>query len=316
MIRELLQHQARHLDHFFAHIDIKSIDELVSFIARSQGALFLTGVGKSGAIAQKLASTFVSTGHRAHFLCPTNALHGDIGIVSPGDIVLFLSKSGESDELLGLLPHLKGREVLTAILTANPRSRLAMRCEVVVPFPLVGELGPDEVIPTTSSALQLILGDIVALGVMNERGVSLEQFAFNHPAGQLGRRLTLRVEDIMLRTEDLPTCTPNQSLQEALLILTRKRCGCLLIVDQHQKLLGIFTDGDLRRYLQLREPEPLDQPMHLLMNRHPKTIKAEAGAHDALQFMNKGGPITELPVVRETRLIGLLKMHDLVRHGL
>ena len=315
-IRELLDRQAQSLAYFFDRVETDAIESLVDLLVESAGALYISGVGKSGAIAQKLASTFVSTGHRAHYLCPTNALHGDIGIVDHRDIVLFLSKSGESEELLNLLPYLKARGVALALLTAAPKSRLALASQIVIPFPLLGELGPNEVIPTTSSAQQLILGDLIAIRVMSARGIGLDQFALNHPAGQLGRRLNLRVGDLMLTQEQLPLCNAAHRLQDALLILTRKRCGCLLIVDHFDKLQGIFTDGDLRRHLQSDGSAPLEQSMGELMNRQPKTVAPDAGAYEALKYMNQSGPITELPVISNKRLVGLLKMHDLVRHGL
>lgn len=316
MVRSLLIQQQSLLEHFFKHVEVAPLEKLVEFVSSCRGSLFLTGVGKSGAIARKLASTFVSTGTASLYLSPQDALHGDIGNVHARDAVLFLSKSGESEELLSLLPHLKGRNVALAALVSAPKSRLALAVDLAVSLPLLREMGPHEMIPTTSCALQLIAGDVIALSAMQKSGTTLEQFALNHPSGQLGRRLSLRVCDLMLTGERIPRVGPELELKAALFELTRKRCGCLVIADNYQQLLGIFTDGDLRRLLQNFGATALDLPMHQVMNRKPKTICAAAGAYHALQEMEKNGPIAEIPVVQGSKLIGLLKMHDLIRSGL
>ena len=316
MVRSLLTQQHSLLDYFFKQVDVLALERLVEFVSECQGSIFLTGVGKSGAIARKLASTFVSTGTASLYLSPQDALHGDIGNVHARDAVLFLSKSGESEELLNLVPYLKGRKVSLAALVSAPTSRLALAVDLAVSLPLLREMGPHEMIPTTSCALQLIAGDVIALSVMQKRGTTLEQFALNHPSGQLGRRLSLRVSDLMLTGERIPKVGPELELKAALFELTRKRCGCLVIVDSAQQLLGIFTDGDLRRLLQNIGAAALEYPMHRVMNRHPKTISAATGAYLALQEMEKKGPIAEIPVTQGSKLIGLLKMHDLIRSGL
>lgn len=315
-IEQLLAQQAFLLNQFFAHVDAKSLQLLVEAIAQRSGSVYFLGVGKSGAIAKKLASTFVSTGTKAHYLSATDALHGDIGNVSHGDVVLFLSKSGESDELLSLPAHLRQKGAHLAALTIDGESRLAKAVDLVIKFPFVQELGPQEIIPTTSCIIQLIIGDIVALSVMQARGVTLEQFALNHPAGQLGKRLVLRVRDLMLTGDQMPTIEADETLSEGLLILTRKRCGCLIISNLENELLGILTDGDLRRHLQILGSTALELPLRELMNVSPRTISPEVGAYEALLEMESGDPVTEMPVVKKGRLIGLLKMHDLVRSGI
>lgn len=315
-IENLLKQQAFLLDQFFAGQDVKSLQQLVDLISRSSGSIYLLGVGKSGAIARKLASTFVSTGTKAHYLSATDALHGDIGNLGHGDIALFLSKSGESDELLALLPHLKQRGADLAAMTMDEKSRLASAVDLVIALPFSRELGPHEMIPTTSCICQLIIGDIVALSVMQTKGITLEQFALNHPAGQLGKRLTLRVENLMLTGDQIPISEAHEPLHQGLLTLTRKRCGCLIIANAQKELLGILTDGDLRRHLQQLGPSALERPLAELMNVSPRTISPKVGAYQALLEMESGDPVMEMPVVKADKLVGLLKMHDLLRSGL
>lgn len=316
MVVSLLSQQKQLLEYFFQNVDASELEKLAEFASCCAGSLFLTGVGKSGAIARKLASTFVSTGTASLYLSPQDALHGDIGNVRARDAVLFLSKSGESEELLNLLPHLKKREVALAALVSAPESRLARAVDLAVFLPLLKEMGPHELIPTTSCALQLIAGDVIALRAMEKCGTSLEQFALNHPSGQLGRRLSLRVRDLMLTGSQIPLVDPGQTLKIALFELTRKRCGCLVVANRARQLLGIFTDGDLRRLLQNRGTGALEHSLEQVMNRNPKVIDADASAYRALQEMENSGPIAEVPVLEESKLIGLLKMHDLVRWGL
>lgn len=315
-IEKLLAQQALQLKEFFARIDSRALQPLVDLITNCNGSLFLLGVGKSGAIARKLASTFVSTGTKAHYLSVTNALHGDIGCIEAHDVILFLSKSGESDELLSLPGPLRIKGAFLAALVANKKSRLAKAVDLAVEFPFDGELSPFQMIPTTSSTIQLIIGDVIALSVMQARGLTLEQFAHNHPAGQLGKRLTLRVSDLMLTGTQVPAVPPHVVLSEGLLELTHKRCGCLLVLGSENELLGILTDGDLRRHLQKLGPVALERPLRDLMNVHPRTIGPSVGAYQALLEMEKGAPITEVPVVSAQKVIGLLKMHDLLRSGL
>lgn len=319
MLKDLFEREKVALDYFFDHLDFKSVEFLFELLKSCKGMIILTGIGKSGLIAEKIALTMTSTGTRAYFLSPTNALHGDIGIVSKEDVFLLISKSGESEELLQMLPFLRNKGVKLVALISNPNSRLAKACDHIVVLPIEKELCPFDLVPTTSAVCQMIFGDVLAIALMKHKNFSLMEYAANHPAGKIGRKLTLRVKDLMLKEKDLPLCAPNDRLGDTLVELSNKRCGCVLIADKEKKLMGIFTDGDLRRALQTHGSKALDANMKELMTASPRFIKDEEMAFRALAIMEEDQkhPITVLAVVDEDRKVtGLIKMHDLVQSGL
>lgn len=318
MFKDLFNKQKDHLDHFFNTFSERSTRDLLSKLRSLEGTVIFTGVGKSGIVANKLAMTFVSTGTKALFLSAQDALHGDLGIVTDKDLMVILSKSGESDELLQLLPFVKSRGAEVVAIVCAENSRLSQGADLSVSLPLKGELGPYEMVPTTSTAIQMIYGDVLAMALMQEKGVTLEQFAQNHPAGQLGKRLTLRVKDLMLRGKSLPLCSKEQQLKDVLGELSNKRCGCLLVVDEQMMLEGFFTDGDLRRVLTEHGAGAMEQKMEAVMNPEPRLTAKTQLAYEALVDMEKNpqSPIMQLPVVEEGKLVGLLRMHDLLQQGL
>lgn len=311
--------QQKNLNVFFENIYLESIEKLLDTISNTKGILFFTGVGKSGFIAQKISATLVSMGIKSMFLPPTNALHGDLGIVDSDDAFIFLSKSGESDEILNLIPYIRNRGAHITAVVSKKNGRLAKASDHVIFLPMDKELCPYNIIPTTSTEIQLIFGDILAVALMQRKNLSLNQFAVNHPAGKIGKRLSLKVEDLMLKGAKLPLCKKNQKLMDVLVELSEKRCGCLLIVDEEQKLEGIFTDGDLRRALQKHGSKVTELFLEDLRIKKPKTITPERMAWEAMDMMeaDQKHPFMVLPVVDKNEILkGLIKMHDIVQSGL
>jgi arabinose-5-phosphate isomerase len=283
-----------------------------------KGSLFCTGIGKSGVIAQKIAMTLSSCGLKAFYLSAQDALHGDIGVVTEGDIVIMLSKSGETQELLDLCPALRNKQSITIAVVTNSSCRLAKTCSITFELPELRELCPFDIAPTTSTISQLVFGDLLAMTLMRLKKVALNEFIQNHPAGRIGRRQLLKVKDVMVPLEKMPLCPPSQTLCEILVELSNKQCGCMCVLGPQGELLGIFTDGDLRRALQKFGPIAMSQPMHALMTLKPKTISSEELAYEAMRNMEEDQkhPVTVLPVVEGGVCVGLLRMHDILQSGL
>lgn len=319
MIKELLEKEREILNHFFDQIDLHSANQLFEILKECKGMIIVTGVGKSGLVAEKIAQTMTSTGSRAFFLSPTNAMHGDIGIVTKDDVFIMISKSGESEELLQMVPFLRNRGVKPIAIVNNSNSRLAKASDLCVLLPMEKELCPFDLVPTTSTVTQMIFGDALAVALMMHKNFSLMEYAMNHPAGKIGRRLTLRVKDLMLKGADVPLSGPDDRLVDTLVELSDKRCGCVLVIDSERKLLGIFTDGDLRRSLQKLGPKALDATMLTVMTKTARFINSEEMASQALSLMeaDQKRPITVLPVIDDAQcVVGLIKMHDIVQSGL
>lgn len=319
MLKKLLELERSALNSFFDTLDIKAAEELLQILRDCKGLMIFTGVGKSGLVAEKIALTMTSTGTRAFYLSSANALHGDIGIVSQLDVFIMLSKSGESDELLQMIPFLRNKGVKIVAIVNKPNSRLSKACDVTMVLPLEKELCPFDLAPTTSTATQLIFGDVLAIALMSLKNFSLSDYAMNHPAGRIGRSLTLKVKDLMLVNEAVPVCNPQSKLVDTLVELSNKRCGCVLVVRPDQHLQGIFTDGDLRRALQGHGPSALNAQIHEFMTKTPRTIGPNELAAQALHIMegDQKNPITVLPVItEESKVVGIVKMHDIVQSGL
>lgn len=319
MLQDLLHKQQAYLNYFFQHVDLAAAQQLIDLMLACQGTLIFTGIGKSGFIAEKIAATLTSTGTKALYLSPANALHGDIGIVMPADLFVIVSKSGESDELLQLIPYLRNRKVHIASLVCNGNSRLAKASDTIVVLPIQKELCPFDLLPTTSTAAQMIFGDLLAVALMQEKKFSLDEYANNHPAGRIGKRITLKVSDLMLKEQSIPMCGATDRIVDTLVELSDKKCGCVLVVDETKKLLGIFTDGDLRRALQNRGAEALDAPVSAMMSTSPKSISPQELAWKAVEEMEKDQkkPVAVLPVLdAQQKVIGIIKMHDIVQSGL
>lgn len=318
MLKTLFADQRRYLNHFFDSVDFASAQKILEKLLACQGVVIFSGVGKSGHIAEKISTTFLSTGTRSFYLSPGNALHGDIGFISPQDVFIALSKSGGSQELLDLLPHVQKKGAATVAVVTAPNSKLAKMCDLSVVLPVEREICPYDLAPTTSTAAQLIFGDCLAVALMQSKNFSVADFAANHPGGLLGRKITFRVADLMLKGEALPLCRPGDKLMDVLHELSAKRCGCLLVADEGRVLKGIFTDGDLRRAIELKGADALKMPVSELMTTGPKSISPAALAFEAVKRMEEDPSrlITVLPVLEEGRVMGLLRMHDILQKEL
>lgn len=312
-MKTLFDKQKKSLDYFFSSLDIATAEKVFEKVRSCSGFVILCGVGKSGHIAQKIAATLVSTGTRATFLCPSHALHGDLGFVSSNDVFLLFSKSGESQELLDLLPYIQKRGAFTIAVISQRQSRLAASVDMAMFLPVDRELCPLDLAPTTSTTVQLLFGDCLAIRLMEDRKFSVSDFAANHPAGFLGRKITMKVLDLMLKQEALPLCKLDDKLIDTLHELTAKKCGCLLVCDEGKVLRGIFTDGDLRRAIESNGPSALEMTLSQLMTKAPVTIRPDVLVVQAMQQMEA---IHVLPVVESEKIVGLLRMHDVVSAGL
>jgi arabinose-5-phosphate isomerase len=299
---------------------IERLDEnfvqAVEIIRHCKGKVVVTGVGKSGLICAKIAATLSSTGTPAFFLHSGDALHGDLGIVMPDDVVVAISNSGETDEILKLLPHFKHHSLKLIVITGNPESTLAKAGEVVLDVSVKQEACPLGLAPTTSTTVTLAMGDALAVVLLEQNGFNATDFAMRHPGGMLGRKLLLRVEDLMYRGERLPLVQEMTTVKEALFEITAKRLGVTGVVNDLQQLVGVLTDGDLRRGLESKG-QILSLAARDLMTRNPKTIPGETLASEAVAVMEQF-PITSLFVLEhETKKpVGIVHLHDLIKVGL
>jgi arabinose-5-phosphate isomerase len=319
LVQGLLEDLRSNIDVLFQRFDCLQFVKITEVVLHSKGCIFFTGIGKSGIIAQKIAATCSSSGTKAFFLSPQNALHGDIGLVGRNDIVFFLSKSGETSELLELCPALRNKGAILIAVVTNPSSRLARACEFSFVLPELKELCPFDLAPTSSTIAQLVFGDLLAMVIMRLKEVSLSDFIQNHPAGRIGRRNLVKVRDLMISGEALPKCTPSDTLGNMLVELSNKQCGCICILGPNAQLLGIFTDGDLRRALQKLGPAALGATMGSLMTTSPRAIDSDTLAYEAMHLMesDQKHPITVLPVIEEDRTcVGIVKMHDILQSGI
>jgi len=318
MIKELLEESKKNLDHFFQNINPSEVDSLVNLCFSCKGLIVCTGVGKSGIIAEKIATTLASTGTKALYLPTLNFLHGDIGILSEGDIVIMLSKSGESEELVNLIPFIRRKKAKIIGVTSSTSSRLFRQSDSQIFLPMEKELCQFDLVPTTSTQLQLLFGDVLAVALMKLRNFNLQEYALNHPSGTIGKKMTLTVQDLMIKGSNLPVCRRKDKLSDVLLELTRKKCGTLLVLGENEELEGIFTDGDLRRALQQHGTEVLRQEIDTLMTHSAISVESESLAWDAMQHMQKDANkwVMVTPVVKNNRVVGLLRMHDIIQAGL
>lgn len=299
---------------------IERLDEnfvrAVELLRDCNGKVVVTGVGKSGHICAKIAATLASTGTPAFFVHSGEALHGDLGMVMKGDVIVAVSNSGETDEILKLLPHFNAHELKLIVITGNPESTLARAGTAVLNVRVKEEACPLGLAPTTSTTAALAMGDALAVALLEEKGFQETDFAMRHPGGILGRRLFLRVADLMYRGEQLPLVGEDTPIKEALFEITSKRLGVTGVTDAQGKLVGAITDGDLRRALEKRG-QILDLKAKEIMTRNPKTIPAETLATEAVAFMERF-PITSLFVLENGsgKPLGVIHLHDLVKAGL
>jgi arabinose-5-phosphate isomerase len=297
----------------------KQVKEALELLHDCRGKVVVMGVGKSGNIAEKIAATLTSTGTAAVYLHPSDALHGGLGLVTADDVVLALSNSGETDEVITMLPYLKHRQVPIIAIVGNLRSTLARTAEVVLDASVDQEACPLNLAPTTSTTVALAIGDALAMTLMQVKGLTMDDFALNHPAGQLGKRLTLRVADLMHSGEENPTIDKDAAWLEVIAAISRGGLGAVNVVDAEGHLAGIITDGDLRRALQKIKPAELERlRCGSIMTQNPIVALPGMLAYDALRLMeDRPSQISVLPVVDERQLcVGLIRLHDIVRSGL
>ena len=287
-------------------------EHAVELLRRCAGRVIVTGMGKSGLIGRKIASTLASTGTPAYFLHPAEGVHGDLGMVSRGDVVLALSNSGETDEVLAILPPLKRLGVPIVLLTGNPTSALARQCEVVLDVSVAEEACPMNLAPTSSTTAALAAGDALALALLELRGLRPEDYAALHPRGTLGWRALFRVGDLMLTGDAMPVVSENTPLRKVIAEMTRKRKGMTTVVDAAGRLAGVITDGDLRR-LYLKGGSIDELTAGQVATREPKTIRADELAAKALEVMETW-QITGLVILDgSNRPAGVIHMHDILR---
>ncbi|EQA35505.1 sugar isomerase, KpsF/GutQ family [Leptospira inadai serovar Lyme str. 10] len=315
-VKKALDIEIESIRYFRENLD-SNVEKAVELIYSAKGKVVVTGVGKSGDIGKKIASTLSSTGTPSFFLHPSDAAHGDAGIVSKGDVVLAIGKSGESEELLNLLPTIKNLGAILISLTANPQSRLAQDSDLVVLTPVLKEACPLELAPTSSTTIALMLGDAIAMALMEMRNFQKEDFALYHPAGRLGKRLSLKVDDVMRKGDKIAKVLPDTRLETILSEITAKLLGATAVVDHKETLLGFITDYDIRKLLKDGKFHKESQASDI-MNSKPSSFESGTMAYDVLQSMERRErPISVAPIVSaDGKLLGIVSIHDLLQKGL
>jgi arabinose-5-phosphate isomerase len=285
----------------------------VRLIAESKGRLIVSGVGKSAIVAQKIVATLNSTGTAAMFMHAADAIHGDLGMIQENDIVMLLSKSGESAEIKVLLPLLKNFGNSLIGMVGNDQSLLAKQCDIFLNTTVSKEACPNNLAPTSSTTAQMVMGDALAVALMEMRGFNSEDFAKYHPGGMLGKRLYLRVQDLAIHNQ-LPKVKPDNMLKEVIMEMTSKRLGATAVTDENNHLLGIITDGDLRRMLE-KNAVTAGLKAKDIMTTNPKTIEADALAVEALDVL-RTHDISQLVITNGNQYAGFIHLHDLIREGI
>ena len=289
--------------------------EAVDLMYEARGRVIITGIGKSGLIARKIVATLNSTGTASIFLHPTDAVHGDLGMVRKEDVVICISKSGDTDEIRQLLPMFRRIGVKIISMVGSMNSQLAKDSDIVLDISVKEEACPHDLAPTASTTATLAMGDALAIALLDKRNFTKEEFAMFHPGGNLGKRLLLKVEEIMASGASVPIVNEKVTLAEAIVEMTSKRLGATCVIDDHGKLCGIITDGDLRRLLQ-RTKDVSNVTTVQVMTKNPKTIRTGLLAVMAIEEMEQFN-ITQLPVVdEEHRAVGMIHLHDLVKAGI
>ncbi|ANF81601.1 D-arabinose 5-phosphate isomerase [Acinetobacter sp. NCu2D-2] len=284
-------------------------------ILEAKGRLVVTGMGKSGHIGRKMAATFASTGTPSFFMHPGEAGHGDLGMLVKGDVLIAISNSGKSDEIMMLMPLVKHLGIPLITITGDDRGPMPQNADVALTLGNIQEACPLGLAPTSSTTATLALGDALAVALLDARGFTSDDFARSHPAGALGKRLLLHVKHLMHTGEDLPKVSPQTPMNQVLYEISNKRLGLTTIVDDNDVLLGIFTDGDLRRLIDKQQGFDVNLAIEEVMVKNPQTISQEARAVEALERMN-ARKISQFVVVDDAnKVIGVISMHDLIQAG-
>ncbi|ACX95605.1 KpsF/GutQ family sugar-phosphate isomerase [Halothiobacillus neapolitanus] len=313
MAKQVIDIEAQACQALSARLDHQFITAC-ELMLKCDGRVIVIGMGKSGHIGGKIAATLASTGTPAFFVHPGEASHGDLGMITRRDVVLALSNSGETAEMLAILPVIKRLGTPLVALTGRPQSTLAKAAEAHLDVSVEREACPLNLAPTASTTAALVMGDALAVALLDARAFQPEDFALSHPGGTLGRRLLLRVQDVMHTGDRIPRVMHNQTIKQALIVISSGGLGMTTIVDEQQKLLGLFTDGDLRRILDQEEYD-LNQPIERVMIRNPRTCTADKLAAEALAIMERDKINGLIVTDNQSHVIGALNMHDLLRAG-
>lgn len=285
------------------------IEEVVNLILESKGKVVITGIGKSGIIGKKIAATLASTGTHAIFMNSAEGLHGDLGMIDKDDIVIAISNSGNSDEVISIIPSIKRIGAKLVAMTGNPKSRLGKEAEVILDIGIEKEGCPLNLAPMSSTTSTLVMGDALATILIKAKDFKPENFAVYHPGGSLGRRLLMRVRDVM--HTDLPIVSPKDDMDAVILSMTKKRLGVVCVIE-NEKLLGVITEGDIRRALKKRD-EFFNLKAEDIMTREYTWAKEDIMAIDALELMeNRESQISVLPVLKDNKVVGVVRIHDLL----
>jgi len=311
--REVIRKEAEAVARLEKKID-ENFVKAVELILKSKGRVIVTGIGKSGIIGKKIAATLTSTGTAAFFLHPTEGIHGDLGMVQKSDVVIAITKSGGTDEVYQLIPLFRRLGVPIITFTGNPNSSVAEKSDVVIDVSVDQEACPNNLVPTSSTTAALVMGDALAVALLDERHFSSEDFALLHPGGHLGRKLLLKVSDIMHTGEEIPVVSEETGMKQVILEMTSKRFGTTVVVNQKGQLVGIFTDGDLRRLVE-RTDEIFSLKAGQVMSGNPKTIDGDELAAKALNLMESYS-ITSLIITNDKREpVGIVHLHDILKAG-
>jgi arabinose-5-phosphate isomerase len=312
--RQVIQIERKAISDIEKRLD-GNFSEAVEIIYKCKGRVIVTGIGKSGIIAQKIVATFNSTGTPAVFLHSADSTHGDLGMIRDHDVVLCISKSGDSTELINLLRAIENFDVKVISIVGDIDSQLHDLSDVVIDASVKHEACPHNLAPTTSTTVALVIGDALAIALLKKKDFSKEEFAMFHPGGVLGKKLLLRVSDLMVRNDAIPRVTESTPFQDIIFEISSKRLGCTCVVDKYGKLKGVITDGDIRRLFQ--DHVDFNQiKAKIIMNKNPKTINENMLGETALELMEKYS-ITQLIITNKKRVpIGVVHLHDLVKAGL
>ncbi|MDR3628361.1 MAG: KpsF/GutQ family sugar-phosphate isomerase [Ignavibacteriaceae bacterium] len=312
--RDVIKIEAEAVANLMGSIN-KDFAEAVNVIYNCKGRVVFTGMGKSGLIARKIVSTLNSTGTATIFLHPTDALHGDLGMVRKEDVVILISKSGNTEEIVNLLPLLKRINVPLIAMCGQEDSKLSKDCDIFLNISVKEEACPYDLAPTASTTATLAMGDALSIALLQVRGFTAEDFAFLHPGGSLGKRLSLEIKEIMIKGNDIPTVHEDTSIKDVILEITSKRLGTTTVVDKNGLLTGVITDGDLRRLLE-RTLDIKDLVAKDIMTKNPKVMKGDYLASFALQQMENFKITAMIIIDDENKPVGLIHLHDLVNLGL
>ncbi len=312
--KQVVRIEARALEGLIDQVD-ESFERAVDLIRQSKGRVIVTGIGKSGIVGRKIAATLTSTGTAAFFLHPTEGAHGDLGMVLKDDVVICISKSGNTEELAQLIPIFKRIGVPIITMTANPDSKLALKSDITINVRVPEEACPFDLAPTASTTATMAMGDALAVALLQLRNFSLEDFARLHPGGSIGRKLLLRIDDVMATGDRVPKIAPDLPLKDAIMEITSKRFGATGVVNGNGKLLGIITDGDVRRLIE-RKKDLWELRAGEIMTKNPITVKIGILATDAFNLMKIRAINSLLVVDAENRLVGIVHIHDLLKAGI